>query len=90
MARAVLSSFPPVYQTANNSPDDIAVLCLRTMRFIRLGDASDVVELGRLIFANIDGIFREITADLGEPPPAPGEHPTPPPGEYSPPRSVSA
>ncbi|ADV09998.1 hypothetical protein Mesci_0831 [Mesorhizobium ciceri biovar biserrulae WSM1271] len=81
LVRAVLSAFQAVYQTANNSPDDIAVLCLQTMRFIRLGDASDVAELGRLIFTNIDGIFREIAADLGETPSAPGDHPAPPPGE---------
>lgn len=81
LVRGLLSSFLPAYRTAANSPDDIAVLCLRTMRLIRLGDASDVAELGRLIFANIDGIFREIAADLGEPPPAPGDHPAPPPGE---------
>ncbi|RUU94188.1 hypothetical protein EOB36_34180, partial [Mesorhizobium sp. M6A.T.Cr.TU.017.01.1.1] len=64
---------------ANNPPDDIAVLCLRTMRLVRLGNALEVAELGRLIFANIDGIFREIAADLGEPPPAPEDHPAPPP-----------
>lgn len=79
LVRAVLSSFQPVYRVADRSPDDIAVLCLRTMRLIRLGEASDVAELGRLIFASIDGIFREIAGDLGEPPSAPGDHPTPPP-----------
>ncbi|TIT62992.1 MAG: hypothetical protein E5W90_28400 [Mesorhizobium sp.] len=81
LVRAVLSSFQPAYRAVESSPNDIAVLCLRTMRLICLGDASDVAELGRLIFANVDGIFREISADLEEPPPAPGDHPPPPPGE---------
>lgn len=78
LVRAVLSSFQSTYQATNNPPDDIAVLCLRTTRLIRLGDASEVAELGRLIFTNIDGIFREIAVDLGEPP-APEDHPAPPP-----------
>ena len=62
LVRAVLSSFQPAYQATTSSPDDIAVLCLRTMRLIRLGDASDVAGLGQLIFASVDGIFREIEA----------------------------
>lgn len=81
LVRAILSSIQPAYQAADNGPDDMAVLCLRTMRFIRLGDASDVIDLGRLIFTNVDGIFREIAAALGEPPPPPEDHPAPPPGE---------
>ncbi|TSE05927.1 hypothetical protein C1D09_021600 [Mesorhizobium intechi] len=81
LVRAVLSTIQPTYHAADNGPDDIAVLCLRTMRLIRLGNASDVADLGRVMFANVDGIFREIAAASGEAPPAPGDHPAPPPGE---------
>ncbi|RWB54528.1 MAG: hypothetical protein E5W38_10125 [Mesorhizobium sp.] len=81
LVRAVLSSIQPAYQAADNRPDDIAILSLRTMRLTRLGDASDVAELGHLIFAGIDGIFQEMAEALREPPPAPGDRPAPPPGE---------
>ncbi|PBB38816.1 hypothetical protein CK221_04005 [Mesorhizobium sp. WSM3868] len=81
LVRAVLSSVQPAYWATDNRPDDIAVLCLRTMRLIRLGDASDVAELGRLIFAGIDGVFQEMAAALREAPPAPEDRPGPPPGE---------
>ncbi|TIO47143.1 MAG: hypothetical protein E5X80_33905 [Mesorhizobium sp.] len=81
LVRAVLSSVQPAYRAVDNGPDDIAVLCLRTMRLIRLGDASDVAELGRLIFAGIDGIFQEMAAALREPRPTPEDRPTLPPGE---------
>lgn len=79
LVRGVLSSFQSAYQATTNSPDDIAVLCLRTMRLIRLGDASDVAGLGQLIFASIDGIFREIAATPEGPRPPAGDRPVPPP-----------
>ncbi|TPI13565.1 hypothetical protein FJW10_26290 [Mesorhizobium sp. B4-1-1] len=81
LVRAILSSFQPAYRATASSPDDIAVLCLRTMRPIRLGDASDVAGLGQLIFANIDSIFRDIAATREGPRPASEDRPTPPPGE---------
>lgn len=81
LVRAILSSFQPGYRAVANSPDDIAVLCLRTMRLIRLGDASEVAGLGQLIFANIDSIFREIEATREGPRPPSEERPAPTPGE---------
>ena len=82
LVRAVLSLFEDAYRDTVSPPSDLAVLCLRTMRLIRLGDAVEVASLGQLIATNIDGIFREIESELREPPAAPGDRPlAPPPAE---------
>ncbi len=79
LVRAVLSLFAEPYRNVVNPPDDFGVLCLRTMRLIRLGDSSDIAGLGRFIAARIDEIFRRIAEETRDAPTAPGDRPTPPP-----------
>lgn len=81
LVRAVLSLFVDAYHSSDNPPDDLAILCLRTMRLIRLGNVADVAPLGLLIASSIDGIFREVERELREPPPGPFDQPPAPPIE---------
>jgi hypothetical protein len=58
-----------------------AILCLRTMRLIRLGNAAEVAPLGLLIARSIDGIFREVEREVREPSPGPTDQPLVPSAE---------
>ena len=76
LVRATLSLFVDGYRETRNPPDDLAVLCLRTLRLIRLGNPTDVRELGRLIVADVDSTFADLERE--ERPPRPGEQPPAP------------
>lgn len=76
LVRAVLSLFVDSYRSSENPPEDLAVLCLRTMRLIRLGNALEVAPLGLLIARGIDGIFQEVEREIREP--LPGQIDQPP------------
>lgn len=59
LVRACLSVFPQIY--TENKPDDLAVLCLRSQRLIRLGQPDvKIEELGKLLFGKIDNIIADI------------------------------
>ncbi len=82
IVRAVLSQFAESYRDAETAPDDIAVLCLRTMRLIRLGNSAEFADLGRLIMTHTDQTLAEIASDDGHPPVPPDDRPgIRPPGE---------
>lgn len=82
LVRGVLSLFVDSYRGMKKQPDDLAVLCLRTMRLIRLADASEVTEIGQLIAARVDQIFAELEREDRLPPAPLGDRPpAPPPAE---------
>lgn len=77
IVKAVLSLFPGLYTV--NKPDDLAVLCLRSKRLIRLGESDPKVqELGILLIKKIDKIIADIKESGDGKPYDIGDHPTPP------------
>ncbi|WP_435657006.1 hypothetical protein [Brucella pituitosa] len=59
IVRATLSLFPQLYPA--NEPDDLAILCLRSKRLIRLGQpSSKIEELGTLLVNKIDKVIADI------------------------------
>ena len=80
LVRATLSLFEDRYGESRNPPDDIAVLCLRTLRLIRLGNSADVRGLGQLIVSDFDAILADLEREDRAPRPE-DQPPAPPPGE---------
>ncbi|KAB2685572.1 MULTISPECIES: hypothetical protein [Brucella/Ochrobactrum group] len=75
--RATLSIFPELY--TENKPDDLAVLCLRSQRLIRLGQPDAKLQaLGNILINKIERIISEINEGGDRKPRDIGEHPTPP------------
>ncbi len=76
LVKAILSVFPERY--TENKPDDLAVLCLRSQRLIRLGAPNaKVQELGNLLVNKIDRTISEIKENGDGKPRDIGDHPTP-------------
>lgn len=69
MVYAALSMFPPLYATIDNPPDDIAVLSLREPRLYRLSEAGRYAGLGAGLADRIEEMLRDVTQELGLPPP---------------------
>ncbi|TMU89369.1 hypothetical protein [Brucella haematophila] len=77
LVRAVLSVFPALYTV--NKPDDLAVLCLRSKRLIRLGEPDPKIqELGILLIKKVDKIITDLNESGDGKPYDTGDHPTPP------------
>lgn len=77
LVRACLSVFPQIY--TENKPDDLAVLCLRSQRLIRLGQPDvKIEELGKLLFGKIDNIIADIKESGDDKAQDIDDRPTPP------------
>lgn len=76
IVRATLSLFPDLY--TENKPDDLAVLCLRSKRLIRLGQPDEQVQtLQKLLVKKIDTIIADIKDIRDGKPRDIGDHPIP-------------
>lgn len=78
--RAALALFENGYETTSAPPDDIAVLCLRTEKLFRLGEAGHSAAVGRAMAIAIDRIFQKIEDERPQPPSPGDQPPAPPPG----------
>ena len=76
MVYAALSLFASVYAATDNPPDDIAVLSLREPRLYRLVEAGRYAGLGASLAGRIEDMLRDVSNELGLPPPE--ERPDPP------------
>jgi len=69
MVYAALSLFAPLYAATDNPPDDIAVLSLREPRLYRLSEAGRYAGLGSSLASRIEELLRDVSDELGLPPP---------------------
>jgi hypothetical protein len=66
------------YKKSCEQPDDIAVLCLRTLKLFRLSESRDSTAIGQAVARGIDELFRKIEGERPGPPP-PDDRPSAPP-----------
>ena len=59
-----MSLFPEPYKRVEKAPDDLGVLCLRTMQLFRLSEGLEYTNLGRMLADRIDRIFRQVGQGL--------------------------